>query len=100
MGRVRVELLPEAVAEFREARVWYAARDAGVGERFSAAIDSAIEGIADAPDRWSAFEHGTRRYVLRAFPYVVIYRVFPDRVQVVAFHHARRRPGGWVGRLK
>jgi plasmid stabilization system protein ParE len=95
-----VELLPEAMEEARDARLWYSERDVQAGERFVGALDEAIEAIAAAPLRWPVHAYGTRRYQLRRFPYLIVYRVLDsDRVQVVACQHGRRKPGYWKGRL-
>jgi hypothetical protein len=37
--------------------------------------------------------------LLRKFPYLVIYRVFPDFVSVVAVVHGRRHPRRWKARI-
>jgi len=68
---------PEAIAEARAARQWYEARNA----------EAAAPYLAD-----------TRRYLLRRFPFFVVFREVDDRVQIVAVAHARRRPGYWLGR--
>ena len=87
---------PEAVAEAREARQWYAERDRGVAAAFVKELEVALGQILAAPDAWPPFEAGTRRYVLRRFPYHVIYRVAnEDTIQIVAVMHGRRRPGYW-----
>jgi len=61
-------------------------------------LDRAIERIADAPSRWPAFRHGTRRFLLRRFPFSVVYREAGETVQVIAVAHGRRKPGYWKGR--
>jgi hypothetical protein len=38
------------------------------------------------------------RYLLRHFPSLVVYRVFDDRVQIVAYQHGSRRSGFWRNR--
>ena len=35
---------------------------------------------------------------LQRFPYSVVYRVRPDRIDVIAVAHSRRSPGYWRGR--
>ncbi len=40
----------------------------------------------------------TRRFLLRRFPFFVVYRVFSQRVEVVAVAHARRKPHYWLQR--
>jgi hypothetical protein len=56
-----------------------------------------IEQIGEAPERWPAHLHGTRRFMLRRFPFSVVYRPHEDFVEVVAVAHAKRRPGYWRG---
>ena len=51
------------------------------------------------PNTWPAFDHGTRRFLLRRYPYNLIYRVEPTRLVIVAVAHAHRRPGYWKQRL-
>jgi hypothetical protein len=41
---------------------------------------------------------GTRKWVITGFPYLVIYRVGGDTLQVLAFRHRKRRPGLWQRR--
>ena len=35
---------------------------------------------------------------MRRFPYIVMFTVADDSVEVVAIAHAKRRPGYWVDR--
>lgn len=95
MTKLPVELHPEAEAEARDARRWYAERDAKAATRFMAALDHAIELISEAPERWPIYLHETRRVLTRRYPFAVIYRVLADRVLVVAVAHQHKRPGYW-----
>lgn len=89
---------PEAIAEARAARQWYASRSAGAAEAFVAELDVALDRIGEAPRTWPPYLAGTRRYLLRRFPFFVVFREVDDRVQIVAVAHARRQPGYWIGR--
>ena len=60
--------------------------------------DRAVEAISSNPERWPQVEENTQQYLLRRFPYAVIYRARAERVLVVAVAHMRRRPGYWRGR--
>ena len=91
-----IELHPEAIEEGAEARRWYAERDVGAALGFVSALDDAIARIADSPLRWPQYLHDTRRLLTRRYPFAVVYRVFDDRVLVVAIAHQRRRPGYWA----
>ena len=70
MDRQPIELHPEAIAEARE---WYRERSTVVADAFMAELDLAIDQICGYSDRWAAYLHGTRRYLLKRFPYLVIY---------------------------
>lgn len=95
-----VELHPEALDEAREARHWYAQRNPTAAQRFMKELDHAIEQISSNPDRWPIHLYGTRRYLLRRFPYLLVFRVKNDAVEVLACQHGRRRPGYWRDRMK
>jgi hypothetical protein len=73
MARKVVDLHPEAIAEGREARLWYSLRSRRAEDRFRLALRRAINSIRDAPERWPADEQGLRQYRLRGFPYRLIY---------------------------
>ncbi|MBI2089561.1 MAG: type II toxin-antitoxin system RelE/ParE family toxin [Deltaproteobacteria bacterium] len=98
MARPRVETHPDAISEARAAYLWYAERNPTAGGGFMAALDQAVSQILESPDRWTRHLHGTRKYLLRRFPYSVIYRVTANAVQIVAVAHGRRRPGYWKRR--
>ena len=59
-----LEYLEEALDEAEAAARWYAERSASAAAGFSEEIDTAESAIADVPDAWPNFEHGTRRYLL------------------------------------
>jgi hypothetical protein len=38
--------------------------------------------------------------LLKKFPYLVVFREYPDHLFIVAVAHGHRRPGYWRKRLK
>src|SRR3954463_9976125 len=86
---LNIELHPAAEAEARAARVRYASSDRAIGGRVVTALDRALERIAEQPDRWPVYLHGTRRVLVRRFPFAIIC-VDATRVLVVATAHQRR----------
>lgn len=99
MDPLPVEFHPDAVSEARSARVWYEERNPATAAAFVDELDRAIEQISNFPERWTKFIHGTRHYLFRRFPYVVVYRQMTDAIQIVAVAHAKRKPGYWSDRL-
>ena len=93
-----VEYLREA-QEAESAARWYAERGPAAAVAFSEEVDAAESAIARLPHAWPRFDHGTRRYLLRRFPFSIVYRVQPTRILIVAVAHGRRRPGYWKSRV-
>jgi plasmid stabilization system protein ParE len=93
-----IDIHPGAVKEARKAYRWYLRRSAGAARRFRIALEAALAQIGQAPDRWPVHLHGTRYRLLRRFPYIVVYRHFVDRLQILAVAHGRQRPGYWKRR--
>lgn len=94
-----LEYLEEALEEAEAAARWYAERSAAAAAAFSEEMDEAESAIVRLPDAWPPYDHNTRRYLLRRFPFSVVYRSEPDRILIVAVAHARRRPGYWKSRM-
>jgi toxin ParE1/3/4 len=91
----QIDLHPAAVKEARKAYRWYFRRSATAASRFRAAFEAGLEQIAQSPDRWPVYLHGTRYRLLRRFRFILVYRQRGDRIQVVAVAHGSRRPGYW-----
>ena len=98
MAAPSVRLHHDAIAEAKAAYDWYAKRNPTAANAFISELDHAISQIQKCPERWTMHLHGTRRFLLRRFPYAVVYRVAESTIQVVAVTHARRRPGYWKSR--
>ncbi len=60
---------------------------------------SALNQIQDNYERWPTYLYGTRRYLLKRFPFVIVYRAAESRIEIIAVAHGRRRPGYWAARL-
>jgi plasmid stabilization system protein ParE len=73
MALLPIEVHPEAIAEAREAHQWYARRCEAAAEKFMDELDAAIDAIQRSPEPVAVYLHGTRRYLLKRFPYVVVF---------------------------
>lgn len=98
MSRVGVEINPAAAEEVAAALGWYREQSESAASAFVTELDRTIVCIGDAPGRWSEHTHGTRRFVMRRFPFSIVYRVGPSTITIFAVAHARRLPGYWQAR--
>jgi len=99
MAIERVEFDRAAIEEGEEAYHWYAKRSQRAADALMTELDAAVEAIRAQPTLFAFYMHGCRRYLLKRFPYAVVYRELPDMIQVVAVAHGKRRPGYWKRRV-
>jgi plasmid stabilization system protein ParE len=97
----RVNIRPQALSDISDAADWYEQRQAGLGERFTREVVTAIDALAT-----EAYVHRVRHKRLHArwcfphhFPYRIVYRVADDVVTVVAVIHAARHDKHWRSRF-
>lgn len=83
-----------------EARDELLAEGAKYGMGFTRAVRSAFKLIARFPEAWAAYPKrpGVRRYVMKRYPFVIVYRELADEIRVLALAATKRRPGYWRGR--
>lgn len=96
----RLAYLSIAEIELVEAAQFYDEKQPGVGRLFLDAVREAGERICQNPKWWPVLEGPVRACRFVPFPYRLLYRELPDRIQIVAVYHLSRRPGGWRDRLK
>jgi plasmid stabilization system protein ParE len=84
--------------ELNEAAAYYALARPGLGEAFLAEVQHAVDALAAAPLAGSAVDLDVRWWIVRRFPYSVLYRIRPDHIRILAIAHHKRRPFYWRGR--
>ena len=95
MKRSDLEFHPAARREVERTHAWYWERSEAAADGFLLEVESALDEIAEAPNRWPRHLHGTRRFMLRRFPFSIVYTALVGTVRVVAVAHAKRVPGYW-----
>ena len=91
----------EAEQELAEAIAWYDAQRPGLGLRFQEAVEASVLFIRRFPRSGSRYDRqGTRKHVMRGFPYNIFFLELTDAIWIVAVAHQRRRPGYWRRRVK
>lgn len=93
-----------AEGEYAEVVTWYRDRDPRVAERFVAEVRHTLELIEMFPLIGSRVpgvqDAEVRRMPIHTFPYHIVFADLPDRLDVVAFAHNRRRPAYFLDRLR
>lgn len=103
-----IEVDPEAVLEFLDARDYYERARTGLGAIFELAAQRTLDAIEDAPERYPAHRFAATPGVRRAlflqpprFPFALSYLLRPGKAPyVLAAEHFRRAPMYWATRLR
>ena len=95
-----VRLTPEAEADIRDAYDWYEAIQAGLGDRFLAAVTDGLDYMAEWPEASPVVHEEIRRTLLQTFPYGLFYVLEEEVVIVLGCFHARRDPSAWSERTR
>jgi len=96
----RLTFLSIAEIELADAISFYDEKQPGVGKLFVDAVQEAGDRIRRNPEWWPLLEAPVRGCRVYPFPYRLLYRELPDRIQIIGVYHFSRRPDGWKNRLK
>jgi len=95
-----VILHPEAQRELREAALYYERRQTGLGDRFVDAIESGFRQVIRSPFTWRCIRGDIRRFLVKTFPFGIVYAAVDDEIFILAIMHLKREPDYWLGRLR
>jgi toxin ParE1/3/4 len=94
----RVEFHPAARGELIHSAQHYQTQSPGLGRRFALAVRDAVHRTQEFPLLYPTLEGDIRRCRVLHFPYGVVYRAKPERIEVLAVMHLHRQPGYWKSR--
>jgi plasmid stabilization system protein ParE len=94
----RMRFHPAAAAEVEATMQWYTERSPIAARAFATEVNTCIERVGEAPNRWPRYLRGPRRYLFPHFPFSLVYRVRNGEIEIMAVAHHRRRPGDWRSR--
>lgn len=99
-----LRILDAVLDEVAAAATWYESQRPSLGESFRREFDRRIDEIALHPRQFSRVEFApvrgeVRRVLLRRFPYLIVYKILPDEIVVMACGYSGRGPNYWRTRL-
>jgi len=93
-----VRFHPDAEIGMIKAAAYYEAQQTGLGRRFLASAQDAINRIILNPSLYTTIEPDIRRCLIKTFPFGVLFREHPDKLVIMAVMHLHREPDYWKNR--
>ena len=90
--KYKVIVRPEAEDDLKEAFSWYEDKRIGLGYDFLLQVDAGINFINRNPEIHPIEYKGTRKHLIKRFPYKIIYLVEEEEIIILAVIHGKRRP--------
>ncbi len=90
--KYRVIVRPEVEDDLEKAFSWYEDKRKGLGYDFLLQVDAGMRFIERNPKIYSTKYKGTRKHLIKRFPYKIIYLVEKDKIIVLAIIHGKRSP--------
>ena len=95
---VNLVVCSAAEGDYAKALRWYAERSVQAADRFETEFGKALESIASDPHRFPMCDASHRYYLMRHYPFQVIFREHGGGIVVIAVAHTTRRAGYWADR--
>jgi len=89
---------PNAEAEFAFAVDYYTERRPLLGREFVAAVERALRFARENPAAGTTVRGDLRRWLVRRFPYYVLFREEDDQLFILAIAHQKQKPEYWTDR--
>ena len=94
------QLSEEAEEDVIEGYEWYEKRQLGLGDRFISALDLARQKIIANPKTYNIIYKGkVRSFLVSKFPYIVLYIVNGNSIDVIAIFNTNQHPRKWEQRV-
>jgi toxin ParE1/3/4 len=89
----------EARREVRREVSYYEEQRENLGRELRIEIEAAVQRLRLNPRAYPLHDHqGTRKLVLRRFPFTIFFVELDDSFWIAAVAHHKRRPDYWAGR--
>jgi toxin ParE1/3/4 len=97
---MKYEFHPEAEEELYEAAAFYETALSGLGYDFGTEVNRVVSVLVEHPELGARLDDDLRHFVLRRFPFSVVYAAANQLLYIVAIAHGSREPGYWRARVQ
>ena len=95
----KIVILPQAHIDEYEAYEWYEEQSAGLGERLLSTLEIAYNKILLNPEHYGFIDEKKelRDFLVHPFPFLIVYRIKGDTIEVITVHHLKKHPNKKYG---
>ncbi len=90
--KYKVIVRPEAEDDLKAAFSWYEDNRVGLGYDFLLQVNAGLNFIMKNPEIHPIEYKGTRKHIIKRFPYKSIYLIEEEKIIVLAVIHGKRSP--------
>lgn len=87
-------------SDLRAAIGWYGRISANLANQFRAAVDSRFDEIEIQPERFAVAFDDIRLARVKRFPYLILFRIRREFIQILGIFHAASDPQKWRKRSR
>jgi toxin ParE1/3/4 len=92
---VKVQFTDIAKQEYMDAIDYYNSQRDGLGYEFAMEIDEGIQNICLYVSAWQKLSIRIRRYLIKRFPFGIIYSSEDDTINVLSIMNLHQKPKNW-----
>lgn len=96
--KTKVVIYSSAERDYTESLCWYSSRSTNAASDFDAEFDAAIRTIAGDTQRFPFCDDRHQFYLMRTFPFQIVFRCLTGEIHIVAVAHSSRKPNFWLAR--
>lgn len=95
----KVIVSPFAHADEYDAYSWYEKQRVGLGDEFLVELEFAYDKITLNPENYSFIDERKelRDCPVKRFPYVIVYRIAGNTIEIISVHHFKKHPSKKYG---
>ena len=90
----KIVITPFAYNDEYEAYEWYEKQRIGLGEELLKKLEIAYQKISNNPEQYGFIDERKelRDFLIHRFPYLIVYRIKNDVIEIIAVYHAKKHP--------
>ena len=95
----KIVITPFAHNDEYEAYTWYEEQRTGFGDALLKELETAYQKISNNPDHYGFTDERKqlRDFLIDRFPYLIVYRINGNSVEIIAVHHCKKHPSKKYG---